>query len=79
MLMQILIHTPRWVFALFTVLLVLGVQQMGPREAALRRVVLLPLALGALSFLGLLGTFGHRPALLLAWALCAAAARRAAL
>jgi hypothetical protein len=72
-LLQILTHTPRWVFALFIVLLVLGVQQMAPREVGVRRVVTLPLAMGALSFYGLFTAFGGRPGALLAWALCAAA------
>jgi hypothetical protein len=72
--MQILTHTPRWVFVLFALLLVLGVQQLSPREVALRRVVLLPLAMGALSFYGLLSAFGTQPAALLAWAACAVGA-----
>ena len=32
MLMQILTHTPKWVFALFLALLWLGVKQMQPRN-----------------------------------------------
>jgi len=52
MLMQILTHTPRWVFALFAVLVVLGLSQIAGRHATLRRVTLLPVAMLALSFYG---------------------------
>jgi hypothetical protein len=64
MLMQFLTHTPRWVFALFAVLVVLGLSQIAGRHATLRRVTLLPVAMLALSFYGVVSSF---PAL--AWAL----------
>lgn len=79
MLMTILTHTPRWVFALFAVLLVLGVQQLRPREVTLRRMVLLPLAMVALSFQGLLGAFGPQAGTLLVWGACALATAGAVL
>jgi hypothetical protein len=73
LLVQILAHTPRWVFGLFFVLLALGVQQLFPRTATLRKVSLLPLAMTALSLYGVLSVFSQ-PVVLLAWAACAALA-----
>lgn len=71
MLIQVLTHTPRWVFVLFFALLALGVQQMFPRTASLRKVSLLPVAMGGYSLYGVVSSFGQ-PVALLAWALGAA-------
>jgi len=68
MAMQILLHTPRWVFALFFVLLVAGVTQLVARRASLRRVSLLPLAMVGLSLYGVASAFAAQPLALLAWA-----------
>ena len=68
MLMQILVHTPRWVFGLLAVLLALGVSQLAARRASLARVSMLPLAMLGLSFYGAWSAFGQaQPWVLLAW------------
>jgi len=72
LLLQILSHTPRWVFVLFFALLVLGVKQLSARQATLRRVTLLPLAMIGLSFYGVVSAFASQPSALLAWAAGAA-------
>ncbi|HJV69013.1 DUF6622 family protein [Ideonella sp.] len=79
--MQILSHTPRWVFVLFTVLLLLGLSQLAGRRAGLRRVSILPLAMLAWSLYGTLAAFAAQPVVLLGWlgalaAACAAVATR---
>lgn len=67
-LMQILLHTPRWVFGLFAVLLALGLSQVVSRRASLTRVSILPLAMVALSFSGVWSGFAaSQPWLLLGW------------
>lgn len=80
MLMQILLHTPRWVFVLFLVLLVAGLSQLAGRRVGWRRVAVLPLVFTALSFFGVVSAFGEQPLALLAWltALGSAAAAVAA-
>ncbi len=67
MLMQILTHTPRWVFALFAALLVLGLSQLAGRRARLRRVTVLPLAMVGLSLWGTVSAFPRQPVVLLGW------------
>lgn len=74
MLTQILLHTPRWVFVLFFALLALGAQQLFARQATLRRVSLLPVAMLGLSLYGVLTAFAAQPLALVAWAGCAATA-----
>lgn len=66
-LLQILAHTPAWVFALFLLLLVLGVRQM--RETLVRpaRLATLPVAMAALSLYGVVSAFGARVLPLAAW------------
>ncbi|MGM9488501.1 DUF6622 family protein [Ideonella sp. YS5] len=68
MLMQILTHTPRWVFFLFAALVWLGFSQMAGRRATLRRVTLLPVAMLALSFFGVVSSFAGLAWALLPWA-----------
>ena len=68
MLTQILAHTPRWVFALFALLVWLGARQMVAGSVSLTRVTLMPVAMTGLSFYGMLSTFGDSPAALLGWA-----------
>ena len=67
MLMQILTQTPKWVFALFAGLLYLGFKQMLPRHVGQSRATVLPLAMTALSLLGVVSAFGDSPMALLAW------------
>ena len=67
MLMQILVHTPRWVFAVFALLLALGLSQLAGRRVSLRGVSVLPLVMAAWSLWGTLSAFAQQPWVLLAW------------
>jgi hypothetical protein len=68
MLMQILIHTPLWVFALFLLLLWLGMRRMWTGRERLSRVTLLPLAMVGLSLYGVASAFGDSSLALAGWA-----------
>jgi len=68
MLMQILSNTPKWVFALFIFLLILGVRQMRDRTMPRRRLVIMPLIFLALSLFGIISAFGWNLEPLLIWA-----------
>lgn len=59
MLIQILLHTPTWVYALLAALLWLGGRQLRPTQTPLRRVLILPLAMIALAVYGVVAAFGH--------------------
>jgi len=74
MLMQILSHTPTWVFGLLAFLLWLGGRQLRAGQASLGRVALMPLAMTSLSIYGLVSAFGEHPMALLAWLLAVAVA-----
>lgn len=74
MLSQILKHTPTWVFVLFFVLLAIGFLQSKPRMVKRNIIALLPLAMLALSFYGVLSAFGANALSLLAWLIGVAAA-----
>lgn len=67
MVMQILARTPMWVWGLLAALLVLGFSQTRQRESGLPRVVILPVAMTALSISGIVSAFGATPAVLGAW------------
>jgi hypothetical protein len=69
MLMQILVHTPRWVFVLFFVLVYVGIKQFVARRVSFARVSLLPVAFFGLSLYGVVSSFPALPLALLAWAL----------
>ncbi|HUK06003.1 MAG TPA: DUF6622 family protein [Burkholderiales bacterium] len=69
MILQILAHTPLWVFALFFALLLLGLQQARPRTATKRRVLVLPLALMGLALYGVISAFQAHPIAIAAWVL----------
>ncbi len=72
MLLQIIQHTPPWVFILFAGLLWHGLAQLRPRQASLTRITLLPIAMLGLAVWGVVSAFGQTPAgaaALLAWAL----------
>ena len=71
MLTQILIHTPKWVFALFAILLWLGASQLLAVSVGLTRVTLLPVAMTALSVYGVASVFGDAPEASLGWAAAA--------
>lgn len=68
MFIAIVQHTPVWVWGLFSALIALGLSQTRAREMGLRRITILPLAMIALSLSGVLGSFGHVPVALGAWA-----------
>ena len=74
MMMQILVHTPRWVFVLFFLLVYLGVKQFVARSVAFWSASLLPLAFLGLSSYGVVSGFPAQPLALLAWALAVALA-----
>ncbi len=74
MLVQILIGTPTWVWALLTLLVGLGLAQRRPRTVTLRRVVLLPLAMTGLSMVGTYSAFHTSPWSWILWAGAALAA-----
>ena len=67
MLLQIVTHTPPWVWVLLAVLVALGLSQAMPRRMTLRRLAVLPLVLLALSLSGVVTTFPGAAAPLLAW------------
>ena len=69
MLIQILKHTPAWVFVLFVVLLVYGFAQHQTRLASRYRLVLLPVVMLTLSAAGVYSAFGLGPIVVVAWAI----------
>lgn len=69
LMLQIGYQTPTWVFALFFILLGLGVLQMRTRSMPVRRVFIFPVVFGALSAAGVISGFGLAPLSLVAWAL----------
>jgi hypothetical protein len=73
MLMQIILHTPKWVFAIFFLLLWLGARQLIAHDLSLNLVTLMPVAMGALSVYGVVSIFGVSPAALGGWTAAALA------
>lgn len=67
MLLQIVQHTPTWVWGLFVGLVALGLSQARARDVSLARMTILPLVLLALSFTGVVSTFAHATIAILAW------------
>ena len=74
MLIQIISHTPLWVWAILVVLLWVGLKQTLPRSVSLRRITVLPLVMVGLSLAGTLTAFGAGNHALLAWGAAAAVA-----
>lgn len=66
--MQILTHTPPWVFALFAGLLAFGLMQTRSRNVKAALAYLLPVGMVALSLSGVQSSFGFKPSPLAAWA-----------
>lgn len=66
---QILSHTPIWVFILFVVLVGFGLQQAISRSVNLLRAYFLPAGMIALSLAGVLSSFGLKPAPIALWGL----------
>ena len=67
MLLQILHHTPTWVFVLFFALLGLGLAQRKTRYIPVWRATALPLLMGALSMAATAQTFPTAPLVWLCW------------
>ena len=68
--LNILRHTPAWIWLLLAGLIALGISQWRNRQASLARVTALPIAMLALSLLGLVTAFarsGTLPAALGSW------------
>lgn len=58
MVLEILKHTPLWVYGLLLGLLYLGVTQSRPRQLSRTRALMLPMVMVVLSALGLISSFG---------------------
>jgi len=71
MLIQILAHTPRWVFVLFAVLVWFGAKQLFAGTVSLAKITLMPVAMTGLAIYGVAGTFGDSPMALVGWAAAA--------
>lgn len=71
MLLQIIAHTPKWVFALFALLLWLGGKQLLAGRVGLARITVLPIAMTGFSLYGVASAFGDAPSPLLGWAVAA--------
>jgi hypothetical protein len=67
MILQILQHTPVWVWALLLALLALGFAQTRPRRVPRGRLLLLPLSLLALGLWTMAPNFVAQPLTLLVW------------
>ena len=74
MVLQILAHTPHWVFALFALLVWLGCKQLVSRRVSLRRITVLPLAMTGLSLYGVVSAFRDSPMALAFWVAAAVVA-----
>lgn len=65
--LEIITHTPAWVFGLFIGLVLLGVQQRKNRHVKKPLAFILPLGMLVLSFTGVWTSFGFVPSALLVW------------
>jgi len=72
--LQIIQHTPVWVWGLLVALVAFGLSQARDRAVSLVRMTILPLVLLALSFSGVISTFAHATIAILAWGVGVAAA-----
>lgn len=68
---RIIAHTPIWVWGVFLLLAWLGSRQWRDSTLSLRRVIVLPLTMTALSLFGTVSALGGQLAVLSAWALAA--------
>jgi hypothetical protein len=73
MLLQIILHTPKWVFAVFVLLVWLGCKQLRAGSVSLARITVIPVAMAGLSLAGVVSAFGNSPGALLGWAVAMAA------
>jgi hypothetical protein len=67
MLQQIIVNTPIWVWALLAFLIYRGFVSSVDREVPLKKVVIIPVLMLALSILGIASTFGLSAAAALSW------------
>ncbi len=67
MILQILSKTPLWVWGLLAALVALGVRQLFARRVSPAQVVILPVAMLALSLSGVFSAFGATGSWLLLW------------
>ena len=68
MLIEIFQRTPHWVWWLLAALISLGVSQSKPQQRTLRKATVIPLAMAALSFYGVVSIFAAQSIALVAWA-----------
>jgi len=68
MILDILAHTPVWVWIVFGALILLGLQQSRTRDVSIARATILPVVMILLSLSGVVGAFGPVPFALAAWA-----------
>lgn len=67
MFVQIITHTPVWVWGIFALLMWLGIKQSRPSAPGLSRITLIPLVMLSLSLYGAVSVFGGASSTLLAW------------
>jgi hypothetical protein len=67
MLQQIILNTPVWVWALLAFLIYRGILASVDREVTLKRLLIIPGIMLALSVQGIVSTFGITPATALSW------------
>jgi hypothetical protein len=72
MFMQIIVHTPIWVWVLLVVLIAVGSSQLAQRRIAPLRATLVPLLLSALSLAGVVTGLARPELALPAWIACTA-------
>jgi hypothetical protein len=68
MILEILEHTPVWVWVVFGAVMLLGLQQSRTRDISIVRATVLPVVMIVLSLSGVVGAFRHVPLALVAWA-----------
>lgn len=66
---DIITHTPKWVFILFFFLLILGLVQTKDRDISFVKAMILPFVMVVLSFLGAVSAFGLTLYTIISWAL----------
>jgi hypothetical protein len=69
MIINILTHTPLWVWGLLALLIALGYSQTKTRQVGIARVALLPIVFTALALSSLYASFGANGAVFAAWAI----------
>ncbi|WP_105181544.1 DUF6622 family protein [Pseudoalteromonas sp. T1lg21] len=67
MIIEILTHTPLWVYGLFVGLIFVGWQQTRERHVKQPTLLILPLGMLALSFFGATSSFGYSLTIMLLW------------